>query len=151
MSDREMTTSADLQVPYAGVRAQRETADQLRARIPGWGADLDPADRPSYPQEIAVESGAHWVFPPRQATEGDRERSIEHAMLPPVFGDTVPLRGASGAVRRLAYRRFSEGKIAHWLLLIAGDRIDMVESSLRRRITAATHATHRDQEESRRR
>ena len=28
-----------------------ETSDQLRARIPGWGVDLDPKDRPSVPQE----------------------------------------------------------------------------------------------------
>ena len=28
-----------------------ETPDQLRARIPGWGADLDPKDRPSVPRE----------------------------------------------------------------------------------------------------
>ena len=24
-----------------------ESSEQLRARIPGWGADLDPRDRPS--------------------------------------------------------------------------------------------------------
>jgi hypothetical protein len=27
-----------------------ESSDQLRARIPGWGADLDPKDRPSVPK-----------------------------------------------------------------------------------------------------
>ena len=27
-----------------------ESIDQLRARIPGWGADLDPKDRPSVPR-----------------------------------------------------------------------------------------------------
>ena len=27
-----------------------ETPEQLRARIPGWGVDLDPADRPSHPK-----------------------------------------------------------------------------------------------------
>jgi hypothetical protein len=27
-----------------------ESSDQLRARIPGWGADVDPTDRPSVPQ-----------------------------------------------------------------------------------------------------
>jgi hypothetical protein len=28
-----------------------ESSDELRARIPGWGADLHPADRPSVPRE----------------------------------------------------------------------------------------------------
>ena len=31
------------------------SADELRRRIPGWGADLDPADRPSFPRERRVE------------------------------------------------------------------------------------------------
>ena len=33
----------------------RETSEQLRARIPGWGVDLDPADRPSYPKLVLQE------------------------------------------------------------------------------------------------
>jgi hypothetical protein len=120
--------------PYVKARPHGPTAGELRARIPGWGADLDPADRPSYPKETDVDSGAHWELPSSQPVERDRERSIEHAMLTPVFGETIPLRGLSGAVRRLAYRRFSEGKIAHWLLLIAGDRVDVLESAVRRRV-----------------
>ncbi|MDP9429739.1 MAG: hypothetical protein M3Q47_13065 [Actinomycetota bacterium] len=123
-------------IPSAYVRdkrAPRETHEQLRARIPGWGADLDPADRPSYPRlRYAPETtGAHWHFPERQLERGSRERSIEHAFLTPVFGTAQPLRGVSGAVRRYAYRRFSEGRTAHWLLLIAGDRIDAWGSHLR--------------------
>ena len=27
-----------------------ESSEQLRARIPGWGVDLDPKDRPSVPK-----------------------------------------------------------------------------------------------------
>lgn len=77
-------------------------------------------------------TGAHWEFPDRRP-EGDqrRERSIEHGMLPPVFGTSQPLRGVSGAIRRLAYERFSEARAAHWLLLIAGDRVDAWESHVR--------------------
>lgn len=107
-----------------------ETAEQLRARIPGWGVDLDPADRPAVPRERfdPGATGAHWEFPERQPEERPRERSIEHGTLPPVFGTTLPLRGVSGVVRRYAYRRFSEARAAHWLLLMAGDRIDVVES-----------------------
>jgi hypothetical protein len=109
------------------------TSEQLRAEIPGWGADLDPADRPAWPQELPVgaATGAHWEFPERQSHRGFRERSVEHEFLPPVFGTSVPLRGLSGAVRRLAYARFSEARAAHWLILLAGDRIDAIESHLR--------------------
>src|SRR4051794_5275003 len=108
-----------------------ESEDQLRARIPGWGADLDPADRPSVPREQDLSDllGAHWHFPECQAERRPRERSIEHAALTPVFGTTCPTRGLSGAIRRHAYRRYSEGRAAHWLLLVAADRIDVVEST----------------------
>jgi hypothetical protein len=124
------------EIPIAYVADQprmRETPEELRARIPGWGADLDPADRPSHPKlRYAPEStGAHWRFPDRQPGDEGRERSIEHAFVTPVFGTAQPLHGASGAIRRLAYRRFSEGRLAHWMLLIAGDRVDAWGSHLR--------------------
>jgi hypothetical protein len=107
-----------------------ETSEQLRARVPGWGADLDPADRPSVPRERfdPGATGAHWRFPERQPERWPRERSIEHAGLTPVFGTAQPPKGASGAIRRHAYRRYSEGRTAHWLLLVAADRVDVVES-----------------------
>jgi hypothetical protein len=108
-----------------------ETTEQLRARIPGWGVDLDPADRPSVPRERREETGAHWDFPERQPEEWPRERSIEHAMLTPVFGTSCPPRGVSGALRRYAYRRYSEGRAAHWLILIGADRVDAWEAHLR--------------------
>ncbi|HEX5858307.1 MAG TPA: hypothetical protein VFY91_09385 [Microbacterium sp.] len=105
------------------------SSEELRARIPGWGADLDPADRPSYPQERTdLITGAHWDFPERQPETADRERSIEHKFLTPVYGTAQPLKGASGAIRRLAYDRFSEAQAAHWLLLIVGDRVDAIGS-----------------------
>ncbi len=109
-----------------------ETIEELKARIPGWGADLDPADRPAFPREVSLPTGAHWHLPDQQEESGTRERSIEHERLTPVFGTAQPLKGASGAVRRLAYRRFSEARAAHWLLLMAGDRIDVVEDRLAR-------------------
>jgi hypothetical protein len=108
-----------------------ESIEQLRARIPGWGADLDPADRPSVPRERREETGAHWDFPERQPEEWPRERSIEHGMLTPVFGTSCPPRGLSGVLRRYAYARFSEGRAAHWLILIGADRVDAWENHLR--------------------
>jgi hypothetical protein len=101
-------------------------SEELRRTVPGWGVDLDPANRPSYPKEVFVETGAHWDFPERQQPIGFREKSTEHKFLTPVFGTAQPLRGLSGAIRRYAYT-FSEGRTAHWLLLIAGDRVDVLE------------------------
>jgi hypothetical protein len=111
-----------------------ESSDQLRARIPGWGADLDPRDRPSVPRELQPDparTGAHWEFPERQPEKWPRERSIEHAFLTPVFGTSCPPRGVSGVIRKLAYARYSEGRAAHWLLLLGADRVDAIESHLR--------------------
>ncbi|WP_432498804.1 hypothetical protein [Kineococcus gypseus] len=109
-----------------------ETAEQLRARIPGWGVDLDPANRPSFPRERFDPdlNGAHWEFPERQVERFPREHSVEHAFLTPVFGTSTPPKGLSGAVRRYAYR-YSEGRNAHWLLLIAADRVSAVEETVK--------------------
>ena len=127
-------------IPSAYVRDKRTpppSREELRARIPGWGADLDPADRPSYPKlQYPARTGAHWDFPERQPGSEGRERSIEHAFVTPVFGTGQPLHGVSGAIRRLAYVRFSEARLAHWLLLIAGDRVDAWGSHLRSFATA---------------
>jgi hypothetical protein len=107
-----------------------ETPEQLRARIPGWGVDLDPKDRPSHPKLEHLETGAHWDFPERQPEKWPRERSMEHKFLTPVFGTASPPRGVSGALRKLSYRTFSEADVAHWLLLMAADRVDSLGSSV---------------------
>ena len=110
-----------------------ETPHQLRARIPGWGVDLDPADRPAVPRMRFDPSfgGAHWELPERQPEKWPRERSIEHATLTPVFGTSCPPKGLSGVMRKRAYRRYSEARAAHWLLLLAAARVDVVESRSR--------------------
>jgi hypothetical protein len=115
----------------------RTSIADLRADIPGWGADADRADRPSVPREIYAPeaTGAHWDFPDRQVEEWPRERSIEHGMLTPVFGTSCPPKGVSGIIRRYAYAKYSEGRAAHWLLLIAADRVDAIESHARSLLT----------------
>ncbi|MFI6327649.1 hypothetical protein ACIBBG_05060 [Micromonospora chersina] len=109
-----------------------ESSDELRARIPGWGVDLDPKDRPAVPKERfdPTVTGAHWEFPERQPEKWPRERSVEHKFLTPVFGTSCPPKGLSGMIRRYSYRTYSEGRAAHWLLLLAADRVDAVESTL---------------------
>jgi hypothetical protein len=114
-----------------------EASEQLKARIPGWGADLDPSDRPSVPRERfdPGATGAHWDFPERQPEKWPRERSIEHAILPPVFGTSCPPAGLSGVLRKFAYARYSEGRAAHWLLLLGADRVDAIEKHLKSFLT----------------
>ncbi len=110
-----------------------ESSDGLRARIPGWGVDLDRKNRPSVPQERfdPTLSGAHWDFPERQPEKWPRERSMEHKFLTPVFGTSCPPKGVSGRMRKYAYRRFSEGRAAHWIILVAADRVDATGSHVR--------------------
>src|SRR5687768_9513048 len=107
------------------------SSEELRARIPGWGVDLDPKDRPSVPREMFDPqlNGAHWEFPERQPEKWPRERSVEHKFLPPVFGTSCPPKGISGVMRKQAYA-YREGRAAHWLVLVAADRVDAIESHL---------------------
>jgi hypothetical protein len=113
-------------MPYTADKpGQTPDPDALRARIPGWGADLDPADRPAFPREQpGIETGAHWELPEQQVAHGYRERSVEHERLTPVFGTAQPLHGVAGRIRRFAYDRYSEGQTPHWLLLVLADRVD---------------------------
>jgi hypothetical protein len=114
-----------------------EPIDALRARIPGWGVDLDPSDRPSVPklQLRDDRTGARWEFPERQPEKWPRERSTEHKFLTPVFGTSCPPRGVSGVMRKYAYKRHSEAKAAHWLILLAADRVESTGASFRSLLT----------------
>lgn len=116
-------------MPYVATdHTKKYDPEELRRRIPGWGVDSDPADRPSHPRErLDLEPpGAHWDIPEQQQPVQGRERSIEHTRMTPVFGTAQPLHGVSGAIRRFAYDRYSEGQTAHWLLLVLGDRVESV-------------------------
>jgi hypothetical protein len=129
-----MTYTAEQPATYTAEKpALAESSEQLRARIPGWGVDRDPKDRPAVPRELLSPgtTGAHWDFPERQAENWPRERSMEHRFLTPVFGTSCPPKGLSGTMRKYAYRRFSEGRAAHWLILMAADRVDSAGSHLR--------------------
>jgi hypothetical protein len=99
------------------------------AHIPGWGSDLDRAQRPAVPMER---------MPPRLETVPARLQqppsvevlhSIERPGVTLVFGTTVPPRGVSGAMRRAAFR-YSENDLRHWLVLLAADRVQVAEGLL---------------------
>lgn len=53
-------------------------------------------------------------------------KSIERPVMTPVYGTSAPPRGLSGQMRAFAYR-FSEAQLAHWMTLLAADRVDVVE------------------------
>jgi hypothetical protein len=110
--------------------AERRTLD-LSSKIAGWGSDLDPAVRPGVPRDKAPDVGIETLYPDfeQQVPRHRVHKSTEHAKLTPVFGNVCPPRGLSGKIRDFAYG-FSEGRLAHWLLLTAADRVDMVEEVL---------------------
>lgn len=59
-------------------RLAAETTEQLRVRIPSWGADSERSLRPPVPRELFdLVNGAHWDFPERQPKTTSRERSID--------------------------------------------------------------------------
>ena len=85
-------------IPSAYVRDKRTpppSREELRARIPGWGADLDPADRPSYPKlQYPADTGAHWDFPERQPQQWPRLfEHVRNGVLKPsaVVTHRIPL------------------------------------------------------------
>ncbi len=98
------------------------------AHIEGWGADLDHANRPAYPRERTPPrlEGVHWDQPEQQQQTVEILKSNERPTMTPVFGTSTPPSGVSGSMRRFAFR-FSENDIRHWLLLLAADRVNVVE------------------------
>ena len=100
------------------------------AHIVGWGADLDRADRPAVPMERRPPrlEGLHKDMLEPQHLHDHQEvlHSSERPGLTPVFGTPQPPRGLSGGLRRLAFG-WSENDLRHWLVLLAADRVNMVE------------------------
>lgn len=100
-------------------------------RLRGHGIDAEPRVRPGVPRERdAADPGAHWRRPEQQRGIGVLSREGLRAATP-VFGTGQPPRGLSGAVRRLAYRA-PEHRARRWMLLLAGDRLDVLERRLAR-------------------
>jgi hypothetical protein len=106
---------------------------QVRAdNVMGWGVDRRPEDRPGVPMELE---------PPRQigdAAPGEPEQQVVGAAtaidrrrpLTPTYGTCVPLRGMSGAIRRVAYT-IPTYKARRWMLLMLADRVDVIEHTAR--------------------
>jgi hypothetical protein len=100
------------------------------SHIQGWGADLDPSNRPAYPKERT---------PPRlenvplqieqQRTPITVFHSTERPQMTPLFGTSTPPSGLSGLIRKAAFK-LSENDVRHWLMLLFADRVNVVEGIL---------------------
>ena len=99
-----------------------------RHDIPGWGSDLDRANRPAYPMERTPPRLPHppHALPESQHRHVEVLHSIERPGITPLFGSTVPPSGLSGSVRRFAFR-YSENDLRHWMLLLLADRVQVGE------------------------
>lgn len=102
-----------------------------REHVPGWGADLDPAMRPAVPMERTPPRLDHAPddLPEQQPVRLRVFHSTERPGITRVFGTGAPPSGASGALRGVAFR-YSENDLRHWLLLLAADRVNVVEGVL---------------------
>lgn len=95
------------------------------------GVDAAAERRPGVPMAAHPRpaAGAHWQRPERQPGS---EHHLHHAGIEratPVVGTAQPLRGASGLIRRRAYR-IPEHHARHWALLMLADRVDVLEDRL---------------------
>jgi len=115
--ERDMTTAGSAAVEPRGERA----------------VDAAPASRPGVPMEAEphVDSGASWEEPERQLSRTPHLKRKGLPRLTPVYGTAQPPKGVSGAMRKAAYE-IPEHKPSHWMLLMAADRVDVLESSLAR-------------------
>lgn len=92
----------------------------------GYGADAGAAARPGVPRERRVPDGqARGELPEPQPGPEVLSRSGMRTPTP-VFGAAQPARGLSGRVRWAAYRLPEHGA-GRWGLLLAADRLDVLE------------------------
>jgi ferritin-like metal-binding protein YciE len=94
----------------------------------GHGIDEPRANRPGVPMaaEPAARTADHWGAPERQQQRKPHPHSVQRDELTPVFGTGPAPRLASGALRRAAYG-MPEHQARRWMLLLAADRMDVLE------------------------
>jgi hypothetical protein len=126
-TDRGAPTYVERTDPIERQQRHRETS-----HIKGWGADVDPQNRPAVPKERTPPrlEGVHWHEPEQQRAAPHRiHHSTERPGITPVFGTSVAPSGLSGVMRDVAFK-YSENDIRHWLILLGADRVNMVEGLL---------------------
>jgi hypothetical protein len=127
----DIQTRPTSQRDHSATRIERDDRKKSAAdfsHIKGWGADLDPANRPAYPMERTPPrlEGLHWQDIEDQPLRIKVYHSIERPGITPVFGTSTPPSGISGRIRDVAYG-FSENDVRHWMLLLLADRVNVVE------------------------
>jgi hypothetical protein len=110
-----------------GLTTQPHDGAERHAHIKGWGSDLPRSRRPAVPMEhFPPRLDVQLAPPSQQPVSVEILHSSERPGITPLFGTPLPPKGLSGMMRRLAFRR-SENDLRHWLMLLAADRVDMVE------------------------
>jgi hypothetical protein len=97
--------------------------------IKGWGIDADAKNDPTYPMKHRTNEehkGYTWDRPTLQKQHEEVLHSNERPNVSAVFGTTLPPKGLSGWIRRMAFR-YSENQYRHWLPLILADRVNVIE------------------------
>jgi len=109
------------------LRANRPGREQL-SHIKGWGADLERENRPGVPMERTPPryTQADIPEPAPQPQKVEVLVSTERPGITQVFGTVQPPSGVSGLIRRAAFT-MTESDIRRWLLLLAADRVQVVE------------------------
>ena len=104
---------------------------QQRSDIIGWGIDAPLAFRPGVPRELnpPMPLGNTSLSGPAQQTTGRPAARSPWRPLTPIYATAQQPRGLSGVLRRLAYR-IPDYKARRWLLLMAADRVDVIEHNL---------------------
>lgn len=112
----------------AGEREATMDNSMRFSHIPGWGSDLPRENRPAVPMErTPPRLDVPWSDPPpQQPMTVEVLRSLERPEHSRTFGTRLPPKGLSGVMRRVAFRR-SENDLRHWLMLVAADRVNVVE------------------------
>ena len=100
---------------------------QRFSHIKGWGSDLPRERRPAVPMErTPPRLEVQPARPAQQPVNVEILHASERPGITPLFGTPLPPKGLSGVMRRHAFRH-SENDLRHWLMLLAADRVDMVE------------------------
>jgi len=127
-----MTRKDDIMEDIFGTDARGSQSDDRATDPPeerrptGWGADKDEKDRPGVPMETTPGPLTHTNTLVRQQTSDPKPVVGPNRFLTPVYSTALPTRGLSGLMRKTAYK-MPDYKPQRWMLLLAADRVDVLE------------------------
>ncbi len=118
MNDQPITSASTPPPPLPGRPEPADLDPKFRAGVPKLRR---PEPLPGSRSPIRKQESAVPVYMHRRP----------HKTFPPVFGTAVPPKGLSGLMRKAAYR-YPDHVMRHWTMLIAADRVDMIEHEARK-------------------